>query len=221
MARKPLTPISSVFQDVFEHILSQKVSLPGDRLDDVIEAVAAARRRHLPLLFVVHKDHENEFTISQWNEFAAGANKKTNVADQLAERYVVISMPLSFLPACSQRLEMRPYAAPYQASPLFVVARPDGRQVAAVTSWNKPDELKKALATGLVQEAKEELRSKQQLQQLLTLITPVDRDLTVELRQMIAARRYRNPVSREADAGAKVAMRNDTTQTLASFNVDQ
>ena len=45
-----------------------------------------------------------------------------------------------------------------------VVTRPDGRQRTAVTTWEKPDELTRALALGLVQGARERTRTPEQLE---------------------------------------------------------
>lgn len=101
----------------------------------------------------------------------------------LAEQYVVVAFPLKLLPAASQRLGIRPFAAPDQNSPLLVVARPDGRQLAAVTTWNKTPLLTRDLALGLVQTAKEQPHSRGQLDRLLALVEPVDRQLADEVRR--------------------------------------
>ncbi len=208
LAAKPLPALATVYREVFEKILGQRVSLPGNGLDAVTDAVATARRRQLPLLFILHQRGAAD-TMRKWNDFAAiDLARPRNSLPRLTEPYVVISFPLNLLPACSERLGIRPFAAPDTASPLFVVARPNGKQLAAVTTWNKPDELARALALGLVQEAKEEPRSQQQLTQLLSLVTPVDRGLTDEVRRLITQRRYKHPAPLSIDRNAKVASRD-------------
>ena len=80
---------------------------------------------------------------------------------------MVVALPLKELAALSGQMHIPPYAAPDDGSPLFVIARSNGHQLDAVTTWDKPDALAYALALGLVQEAKEHDRSPDQLQTLL------------------------------------------------------
>ncbi len=199
LADKALPPVSAVYQEVFERILGQKVNLPGEGLEQVAEAVADATARKLPILFVLHKENSNSMAVSQWNSvLSQHARTKGDPLAKLAESYVVIALPLNGLPAASQRLGIRPFAAPDNASPLFVVTRPNGRQLSAVTTWNKTDELTRALALGLVQEAKERPRSGEQLSQLLKLVTPVDSGLAGDIRKLLAAMKWKEPAKRPA-----------------------
>src|SRR5262249_54087172 len=153
---------------VFERILGQRVNLPGDGLDRVVAAVADATRQKLPVLFILHKEDSSAEALGLWKALLAQRERtKSDPLGRLAESYVVVALPLNALPATSQRLGIRPFAAPDNSSPLFVVSRPNGRQLTAVTTWNKTQDLTRALALGLVQEAKEQPRSNEQLAQLL------------------------------------------------------
>lgn len=185
LASAPLPPIRNVFQEVFERILGQRVSLPGTGLNPVVDAVLAARERKLPILFILHKRGTRNALLGQWNAFAAQtSNPDENTLGKLSENYVVVSLPLDQMPAVSQRLGIRPFAAPDNVSPLFVVTRSDGRQLAAVTSWDKRSELTRILALGLVQEAKEQPRSKAQLDQVLPLVRVADASLVVDVQRL-------------------------------------
>ena len=89
----------------------------------------------------------------------------------------MVALPVSELAALSRRLGVSPYAAPDQGSPLFVIARSNARQLSAVTTWDKTDDLAYALAQGIVQEAKEHDRSSPQLRSLLAAVEPIDAGL--------------------------------------------
>jgi hypothetical protein len=105
----------------------------------------------------------------------------------LARSYVVVALRLEELPALSHQLGIAPYAAPAPGSPLFVIARSDARQLSAVTTWNKSDELAYAMAEGLVQEAKEHERTPEQLRALLAVVHPVDGRLGDQVRKLLGA----------------------------------
>jgi hypothetical protein len=85
------------------------------------------------------------------------------------------------------------------------VTRPDGRQLSAVTTWDKPDELARALAVGLVQGAKEQPRTGEQLEQLMTLVKPVDTRLAGEIRLLLMQTKSKGPSLRPTRGGEKVA----------------
>jgi hypothetical protein len=206
LASNPLPPVNAVYQEIFERILGQKVNLPGDGLEQIAEAVAEATQRKLPILFVLHKENSNATAIFQWNsEVAQHELIKGDPLAKLAESYFVIVLPLNTLPAASQRLEIRPFAAPDNSSPLLVVTRPKGRQLSAVTTWNKTDELTRALALGLVQEAKERPRSGEQLSQLLKLVTRVDARLAGDVRKLLGDMKWKAPTKRPSASDEKVA----------------
>ena len=215
LARRSLPPVSAVYQEIFERILGQKVSLPGDGIDQVAEAVADANRRKLPVLFILHKEANNEQALARWDDLVAGKGGADRLA-RLADSYLTIAMPLKFLPAASQRLGTRPYAAPDNASPLFVVARSDGSQLKAVTGWQRMDELTRALALGLVQEAKEQSRTTEQLARLLPLVQPVDSCLGAEVRKLQSPPKGNKRSPPRPARGAKVAAIEHPTPTRSA-----
>lgn len=204
LASRPLPPLSAVYREIFERILGQKVSLPGDGIEQVGQAVADAGRRKLPILFILHKDAGNEATLNRWDELLAQAGSPDRLS-RLADSFVTIALPLKFLPAVSQRLGIRPYAAPDNASPLFVVARSDGSQLTAVTTWQRTTALARAMARGLVQAAKEQPRSSEQLAQLLPLVEPVDAGLGAEVRKMQSQMKRNDLKLKVVERGEKVA----------------
>jgi hypothetical protein len=209
LAGNPLPPLSAVYLEIFEHILGQRVNLPGDGLERVAEAVADAQARQLPILFVLHKEQSNAAALARWNDFLAQhEHVKGDPLAEMAESFVVVSLPLNALPAASQRLGIRPFAAPDNGSPLFVVTRPNGRQLTAVTTWNKADELTRALAMGLVQQAKEQPHTGEQLSQLLKLVSPVDTRLAGDVRKLQAEMKSKGPPKRPAARDEKVASIN-------------
>jgi hypothetical protein len=206
LAGNPLPPLSGVYQEIFERILGQRVNLPGDGLDQVVEAVADATRSKLPVLFILHKEDTSAAALGQWKALLAQHERiKGDPLDRLAESYVVVALPLNALPATSQRLGIRPFAAPDNSSPLFVVSRPNGRQLTAVTTWDKTEELTRALAQGLVQGAKEQPRSNEQLTQLLKLVIPIDSRMAGDVRKLLVETKPKGPGRRPAARDEKVA----------------
>jgi hypothetical protein len=209
LASRPFPALSAVYQEIFERILGQRVNLPGDGIERVAEAVADAKGRQSPILFVLHKERSNNEAIAKWTALVApGRRGKNDPLAKLAESYMIIALPLDALPAASQRLGIRPYAAPDNSSPLFVIARPNGRQLTAVTTWNRTDGLIQALAMGLVQEAKEQPRSGEQLAQLLKLVGPLDARLAGDVRKLLAESKTKDPAKRTAARDEKVALIN-------------
>ena len=99
--------------------------------------------------------------------------------------YVVVALRLEELPALSHQLGIPPYAAPDRGSPLFVIARSDARQLSAVTTWGKTNQLAYAMAQGIVQEAKEHERTPEQLRALLAVVDPVDAELGDQVRKLL------------------------------------
>ena len=209
LAGNPLPPLSAVYQEIFERILGQRVNLPGDGLDRVEEAVADAKTRELPILFLLHKEQSNAAALARWRELLAQHERlKGDPLWPMAESYEVVALPLNALPAASQRLGIRPFAAPDNSSPLFVITRPNGRQLTAVTTWNKTDELTRALAQGLVQQAKEQPHSGEQLSQLLKLVGTVDSRLAGDVRKLLTEVKVKQLPRRRASRDEKVASTN-------------
>jgi hypothetical protein len=217
LANKPFPPLSAVYEEIFERILKQRVNLPGDGIERVAESVAEAKARQSPILFVLHKERSNGEAVAKWNSLVAhGRRGKSGPLGKLAESYLVIALPLNALPAASQRLGIRPYAAPDKSEPLLVVTRPDGRQLTAVTTWEKPDELARALAVGLVQSAKERPRTPEQLEQLLTVVKPVDARLAGEIKLLLTQPKPKGPSFRPAKGDEKVAFDRPVAEGVAA-----
>ncbi len=175
LAQRPLPPLNDVYREIFENILGQRVSKPDNDIAQAERAFGAAERAKLPLLIVLHKSKDNMGVLQEWNrQLANQGAPEMNPLSRLARSYVVVALPLNELPALSGQLKMPPYAAPDNGTPLFVIARSNGRQLAAVTTWDKTRDLTYAMAQGLVQEAKEHDRSPEQLKTLREQVGPID-----------------------------------------------
>jgi hypothetical protein len=186
LAVQPLPPLNEVYRTIFEKILGQRVSPPDTERTQAERAIAAARRAQLPILLILHKGRDNQAALREWNRVAAEAKGlQANRLAALARYYVVVALPLAELPALSHQLGVQPYAAPDQGSPLLVIARSDARQLSAVTTWNKTKELAYAMAQGIVQEAKEHGRTREQLHTLLAEVGPIDEGLEDQVRRLM------------------------------------
>jgi hypothetical protein len=184
---QPLPPLNEIYRTIFEKILGQRVSPPDTERTQAERAIAAARRAQLPILMILHKGRDNRAALQDWTRLAAVTKgTQANRLATLARYYVVVALPLDELPALSHQLGVQPYAAPDPGSPLLVVARSDARQLSAVTTWNKPDDLAYAMAQGIVQEAKEHGRTREQLRMLLAEVGPVDEGLKGQVRKLLA-----------------------------------
>lgn len=189
LASQPLPPLNEVYRTIFQDILGQRVSPPDTERVQAERAFAAARRARLPVLLILHKGLDNQLVLDGWNQLVAspgtGVADRSNPLTALARSYVVVAMRLKELPALSGQLGIPPYAAPDRGSPLFVITRSDARQLSAVTTWDKPDELAYAMAQGIVQEAKEHERTPEQLRALLAVVDPVDAGLGDQVRKLL------------------------------------
>lgn len=186
--RHPLPLLEDVYREIFTRILGEALSSDPAEIRQARAAVALAGRKQLPILFILHGGRANRDVLDRWEALAA--NRESSGAGplaQLAAGYVVVVLPISELPGLSQSLNVRPIAAPDRGLPVFAVARSDGRQLAAVTTWDRAGEpLAQAMALGLVQAAKEHPRSASQLQRLKGLVQPIDRTLAAEVRDLLA-----------------------------------
>ena len=115
----------------------------------------------------------NQDVLREWQRTVAGQSQTGHSRSMLWHAATSWSRcRITELAALSRRLGVSPYAAPDQGSPLFVIARSNARQLSAVTTWDKTDDLAYALAQGIVQEAKEHDRSSSQLRRLLAAVEP-------------------------------------------------
>ncbi len=120
----PLPRLQSVYQEIFERILGQRVSQAGPRLAQASIRLDDAKRTGRPLLFVMHEP-------GGWHNPTRSASIR-----QLMGEYVVIVMPLREGPALSQLTGHPPFEASGSARPLFVVADSEGRQRYSVAGSN-------------------------------------------------------------------------------------
>ena len=187
LAQEQLPALKNVYRDIFENIVGQRLSQPESELDHAERAFAAARRSKLPILLILHKGGDNQAVLHDWQRTVAGQSQTmATTFDALTRCYVVVALPVAELAAFSRRLGVSPYAAPDQGSPLFVIARSNARQLSAVTTWDKTNDLAYALAQGIVQEAKEHDRSSSQLRSALAAIEPLDVELSTQVRKLLA-----------------------------------
>jgi hypothetical protein len=184
---RPLPLLGDVYRPIFENIVGQSVSLPGAELAEAGRAFSAARSAGLPVLLILHRELDNERALERWTRLVAETRGQgPGSLASVASSYVVLALPLSELPALSRQLGIPPYAAPDRGLPLFVIARSDGRQLSAVTTWHNTDDLAFSMAQGLLQEAKEHDRTPQQLETLLGKIGAIDQALAGQLRKLMA-----------------------------------
>lgn len=132
---RPLPHLQSVYKEIFENILGQRVSKAGPRLVQASIRLDYAKKTGRPILFVLHDRNA-------WSNYSL-----TPVTQSLANEYVVIVMPLRESPALSQLTGQPPFEARGSARPLFVVARSDCQQLTSVAGWYER-ELLAAMADG-------------------------------------------------------------------------
>jgi hypothetical protein len=185
LAEHPLPPLNDVYKDIFETILGQRVTPPTTETAQTQLAFDAARRNELPVLLVLYKNGDHAGIERDWNQVLSRDRPDSEQLKSLAACYVVIMMQLDLLPELSQHLGARPFAAPDAGQPLFVVARSNGRQIGAVTTWDNLHNLVGLMAQGLLQEAKERPRDKSQLERLWELLEPIDAGLADQVQRLI------------------------------------
>ena len=187
LAEHPLAPLNDVYRPIFAEILGQPLSGPETELDGAEAAYAAAGRAKLPILLILYKSGRSQDVLKEWKRTVSGRGEnQASPLEAVSSCYVVAALKLSELPALSRRLGVSPYAAPDQGSPLFVIARSNARQLSAVTTWDKTEDLTYALAQGMVQEAKEHGRSSSQLHTLLDAVEPIDSGLAHQVRGLLS-----------------------------------
>jgi hypothetical protein len=183
LTHRPLPALQSVYKEIFEKILGQRVSTAGPRLAQAAARLEFAKKSGRPLLFVMHQHH-------QWP-----SPNVTTITHQLMNEYVVIAMPLREAPALSQLTGHPPFEASGSMRPLFVVARSDCQQLASVAGWSE-----KALTAALAEGWADALERKPpnlgalvRAQRLLRKAHPATadrvRDLTVRVQEEAKAAR--------------------------------
>ncbi len=174
---RPLAHLQSVYREIFEEILGQRVSKAGPRLAQASIRLDYARKTGRPILFVLHDGNT-------WSNPAFSATTQSLIGE-----FVVIVMPLRESPALSQLTGQPPFEATSSARPLFVVARSDCRQLASVAGWYE-HELSTGLAMGwadALERKPTNIRSLVRAQRLLRKANPESadrvRELTIRVQQ--------------------------------------
>lgn len=185
LAARPLPPLKDVYKEIFERILGQRVTPPETETAQAQLAFEAAKRSELPVLVVLYKGGDHAAIERDWQRVLSREAPDSKQLKALADCYVVVKLQLDLLPALSQHLGVRPFAAPDGGAPLFVVTRSNGRQIGAVTTWDKLPELVQLMAQGLLQEAKERPRTTNQLAELEDLLKPIAPELEGQVRQLV------------------------------------
>lgn len=193
LEQKPLPPLNEVYRVIFEQILGQRVAPRDAEVASVVEAFQLDQRPKLPVLVVLYKQGDGNQARKEWEQVLSRDRPASLRLRELAECYLVTMLPLNRLAELSQHLGVRPFAAPDGGSPLFVVTRSDARQLTAVTTWDRQDELVFALAQGAVQAAKEEPRTANQLARLWNLVEPIDAKLGEQIERLLREARKNTP----------------------------
>jgi hypothetical protein len=190
-ASHPLPLLKDVYKEIFTRILGQALRRDPADIGQALRAIEQARQAQLPILFILHRARENRTVLDRWNALVAEAEQGTaSPLGDLAANYVVIVLPINELAELSQSLHVRPFAAPDEGSPVFVVTRSDCRQLTALTTWSQAGApLVEAMAQGLVQTAKERPRSSAQLRRLGRLVLRIDLGLAEQVRELLEDRR--------------------------------
>lgn len=191
LADRPLVKVNDVAEDIFTRILGETLRTADTRLDRSRQGVELARRGKLPMLFILHnrKAEDNDSVLRVWKQVQA---QNGDALATLARSFSVISLPLNELPSLSRDLNVPPFKQPKsKGSPLLVITRSTGEQVAALTTWSRPGDLTEALANGLVSEVETRQIAANELNSLLKLVEPIDQQLAGRVRSLITQSRNR------------------------------
>ncbi len=181
LANHPLERWDSISGEIFTKLLNEKIEPIGTQVSDIAAAFESAKERALPILWILDDAKASGQSLEHWKRQVA---EDSETFGALAETYAVIALPFDEAPALSSKLKLRPFAAPDRGRPLFVVTRSNGKQLTAVTTWNKPSELSAAMLKGLIQEAKERPRSTDQLKSLANKLRALDPKLPREIKAL-------------------------------------
>jgi len=186
LAARPMAPVTDVFEEVFEHILGQKVSKAAPNLMLADRQLTLAEKSGRPLLFIIHRGHDNAAGYDEWLSQVQMARRAKSPWVGLLEHYVVVLLPLKELPALSHRLDQPPFEAPNSGTPLFVVANCYGQQLEATTGYSSQDQLARAMARGSVDGFKHRSDDARKMREVLRWVAKIDKPLADELRELIA-----------------------------------
>jgi hypothetical protein len=184
-ARRPLPLLEEVYEQIFERVLGQRVSDSAPRQDTLERGLSLARETGKPVLFVLHKHHENGPFYDDWRRRMGPRLGDRAPLATLLKSYVMIVLPLEDLPAVSRVLDQPPFSAPSQETPLFVIADATGKQLDAAAGWEAHDELKQKLGVGLVAALRERTPPVSELRRIVRFLEKIDRKLAQEAVQLV------------------------------------
>ena len=191
LAARPLPHLQSVYKEVFEKILGQRVSEAGPRVAEAAKRIDYAKRTKRPILFVMHDS-------SDWHRPRYSRQQPGAVSLQLADQYVVVTMPLAEVAALSQVTKQPPFESKGMAGPLFVVTQSDCVQAASVSGWDNRA-LNSAMAHGLATWLERDPPTLGKLRQAQRLLRKADiaaaqrvKELTIKIRGNAKKKRAAN-----------------------------
>jgi hypothetical protein len=200
LAEKPLPPLITVLKEIFENILGQRISKAAPNIALADRLLTNAENLRKPILFVLHKSHDDYTANEQWLRMRSSVAPCGVAMRGILQDYVEIVMPLDEMPALSQRLGLPPFSAPNSGTPLFVIARSNGEQLAAVTGWNSHAALSHALACGWVDALKRNPPPHRKLRTITRFVNRIDERLADELRELLTEIRAKtNPEPKSED----------------------
>jgi hypothetical protein len=202
LARRPLPLVSDVQQVVFEQVLGERYRDDESFLGLAKTAFDMAEERRQPVLLILHRDSDNRNARDRWYNMLTKAQQDIRSAGRqrdpkawqernraglmlsVAQKYMVVGLPINELPALSQHLGIEPYSVRSRGSTILVVARSNGQQVQAMSGWPSRCDLTRAMARGLIAQADQNQSTPAQLRQLRRLVQPIDDALTLQVQQL-------------------------------------
>lgn len=196
LASQPLAPIALVYEEIFGHILGQKISKAAPNLALAARQLDLAKKSGRPLLFMIHREHDNARGYEQLLDRVASTTLRGVPLRALIQEHVVVVLPLKELPALSHQLGRPPFEAPNRANPLFVFAQSDGEQVGATTGWNN-EQLMRGLANSLVGYLETQQNSVTRLRRFQRLLGKINPGYVEALRPLILRETERMKAERQ------------------------
>jgi hypothetical protein len=184
LAHYPLASLDTVYAEVFENILNERIHQGAPHIRLAERGLALAATQHRPLLFVLHDSREHAVGYEQWLAYAGNRGKLGTWLRATLTYYVVIVLPIRELPALSQRLGQPPFRSPGSLRPLLVVARSNGEQLASVAGFSAAPQLVQSLAAGLADATQRHPPGGSELRPIIRLIDSADPRMADPLRRL-------------------------------------
>lgn len=197
LAVKPLAPIAVVYEEIFGHILGQKISKAAPNLALAKRQLELAAQSGRPLLFVIHRKHDNSQGYEAWLKHVAATELRGVPLRALVQEHVVVILPLKELPALSHQLGGPPFEAPDRGTPLFVLAGSNGEQTGAVTGWHNQQYLMNGLASSLIEYLGSQQNTIVRLRRVQRLLGKLDPSYVDALKPLIIRETERRKAERQ------------------------